>query len=195
MGAVSGFYLAYQHWCITPVRLNVSIQSMRELFMEAWSIGLSNMVWAFHQYSPVMLTIAIAGAEATGLFGAAHRLVVSLPTFSYVYHFSLFPEMARRAGRSPEALGTLLRASFRLVAWLGCGFALLLSIGARPMMSGLYGESFAGAATALAVLAWILPITILGGHARWSLITLGFQRCVLVSQLAGSRRCSRPVPC
>jgi O-antigen/teichoic acid export membrane protein len=185
MLGIAAYYLAYQQRYIAPIRLRWSIAETGQLIRSGLPIGLANMVWAFHQYLPVVLMIAIAGAEATGYFGASHRLVLSLLTFSYVYHFNLFPEMARRAATSAEGLDSLLRSSFRVVAWCGCGLALVLTISARPILTVLYGTSFAESAPSLAVMSWILPITILGGHARWTLISVGHQRFVFWSQAAG----------
>ena len=54
------------------------------------------------------------------------------------------------------------------------------------MMIGLFGPPFAEAASSLAVLVWVLPLTMLSGHARWSLIAAGRQSRVLWAQLAGA---------
>jgi O-antigen/teichoic acid export membrane protein len=53
-------------------------------------------------------------------------------------------------------------------------------------MSGLFGPPFAAAATPFAVLIWALPTTMLAGHARWSLIAAGHQKCVLAAQSSGA---------
>jgi O-antigen/teichoic acid export membrane protein len=185
-GAAALFYVVLQAASVAPLRLRFSQPALAGLLRQASSIGLSNVVWALHQYVHLFLLATLVGGEQAAWFGAAHRIVAAILLFSYVYHFNLFPTVVRGAADSPERFDELMRASFRIVGWAGVFVALALSLFARPVLETVFGERFGTAAPALAVLVWAFPVTALGGHARWSLIANGEQRCVLRAQTAGA---------
>lgn len=184
--AVVLFYVVLQVAHVTPLRLRFSPPDLKSLLRQAASIGLSNVVWALHQYIHLFLLATLVGGEQAAWFGAAHRIVAALLVFSYAYHINLFPTIVRRVEDSPQRFDELIRASFRIVGWTGTLAALAFSLYARPILEIVFGERFGTAAPALAILVWAFPITALGGHARWSLIANGQQRCVLLAQMAGA---------
>jgi O-antigen/teichoic acid export membrane protein len=118
-------------------------------------------------------------------FGASHRTAVALLTLSRMYHFNLYPAVARRAGQEAVEMRRLVTASFRVSAWAGILAALVLTLLARPLLVLAFGKHFAVAAPTFAILVWMLPIELLSGHARWTLIATGQQRYVLRAHVAG----------
>jgi O-antigen/teichoic acid export membrane protein len=185
-GAAALFYAGLQVARVAPLELRFSPPDLKLLFRQAASIGLSNVVWALHQYAHLFLVGTLVGAAETAWFGAAHRIISALLVFSYVYHFNLFPTVVRGAGDSPQRFDELTRASFRIVGWAVVLLALAVALFARPILELVFGARFGTAAPALAVLVWTFPITTLGGHARWFLIANGEQRSVLHAQVAGA---------
>ena len=183
---VSLYYLGQQQARITPVRASFAWRGAMDLMREAASLGLSQFAWAAAQFMPLFL-IGSSGSNAATVawFAAAQRLVTSLLTFSYVYHFNLYPVLARAAATSATAFADLMRASFRATAWFSIGGALALTLVAAPLLSLIFGTRFEVAAPALAVLGWVIPITFLSGHARWSLVVAGAHGRVLAAQLGG----------
>ncbi len=183
---LAAYYLAMQHIRVTPIRFHFAPLEFRRLAGEGLSVGLAHMIWAFHLYIPVVLVGIFAGGSETAWFGAAHRLVLSLLAFSWVYHFNLFPAIARRVNQSKDPLNLLLGASIRVVAWVGVFFTFAIALISRPLLATLFGEPFASAASAFSILVWIIPVTTIAGHARWSLVAAGKQRYVVVAQSAGA---------
>lgn len=183
--AMCAFYLGVQAKAIAPVRLAFPAARLLALVREGAPLGLSQFVWFAAQYMPLLLVGSLAGGAEVGLFASAQRLVTSLSTFSYVYHFNLYPALARASARSRGALAELLRASFRVTAWAATGFALAITLTASPILTLIYGERFSAATPMLAILVWTIPITFLSGHARWSLVVTEAQRGVLYAQVSG----------
>jgi O-antigen/teichoic acid export membrane protein len=105
--------------------------------------------------------------------------------FSWVYHFNLFPSLSRNLAESRPAFDALVRASFRSISWLGIMGSLAGVLFADIVCRVVFGDAFAAAAAPLAILVWAIPVTLLSGHARITLIAGGKQRFVFVSQLAG----------
>ena len=180
------YMMVLQQRSIAPVRTSFDLKDLVGLGREGISIGAAAIVWAMIQYAPLMMLANMAGMTDTAYFGASHRLAVSLVTFSYIYHFNLYPTIARRMGDDPQALALLTRASFRGVAWAGIGLALGMTIAASPLLALLFGERFQAAAPAFSILIWTFPVTLLSGHARWLLVAARRSHDMLTAQLAGA---------
>lgn len=185
VSAMSLYCLLVQHAAITPVRGRVPLAGILGLAREGVVVGLGNSVWAANQYAPLLLVATLLDGVETAWFAAASRVSGSLLAFSYVYHFNLYPAIARATTRDRHELAGILAASFRSVAWGSIGVALALTLLAEPLSMLLFGDTFRPAAPLLMVMVWIVPIALLSGHARWSLIAAGIQSRALYAQLAG----------
>ena len=184
--ATSGYFLAVQHFRIAKINLHVSFSEAKRLLRAGASVGGGQMVSALNIYAPMFLVANIAGATETAWFGASHRLIVSLSTFSYVYHFNLYPVLARSFAAADGYLHEVVRASFRVLAWISIGGALLLTLLGRELLQLAFGEKFGVAASSFGILVWFLPCTLLSGHARWLLVAGERQHFLFLSQLAGA---------
>lgn len=184
--AATGFYLWVQkHKNIARPGFDFSPTAILGLFRNSAWVGLSQIVWASNQYLPTLLVAAISTASELSWLGASQRIVFSVIAFSFVYHFNLFPTVSRYLEESRSALDALIGASFRSVSWLGIMGALAGSLYAGLISRLVFGEAFAAAATPFAILVWAIPITLLSGHARNTLVAGGEQRFVFAAQLSG----------
>ena len=184
--AATLFYLAVQRRRgVAPPGFDPSPVAMRDLYRQSSSVGLSQIVWAGNQYLPTLMVAALAAASELSWLGASQRIVFSAIAFSWVYHFNLFPTLTRFLKESRPAFESLVGASYRSIAWLGIMAALTGALFASEISRVVFGEPFAAAAGPLAIMVWAIPITLLSGHARITLIAGDEQRFVLVSQLTG----------
>lgn len=183
---VATYYVALQRQYVGPWRFALPNASRRALLLDGASVGLANVVWAFHQCAPVFMVTLLVGDDVTAWYGSAHRIVFSLLGFSALYFFNIYPAIARCVNGPDGGLSELLGASYCVVAWTTVLLSLLLALFAGPFMVALFGPPFREAGPSLALLIWVLPATMLSGHARWSLIAAGHQRYVLVAQLGGA---------
>lgn len=181
----TAYLMIVQHRKIVPLRARFIFNRLIDLLKEGASIGLGSICWALFQYAPLLMLAAMAGMTETAYFGAAHRLGVSLVTFSWIYHFNLYPVISRRVTNDPAALARLTRASIRATAWGGIGLALAMTLLAEPILMLLFGKDFIAAAAPFSILVWTFPLTLLSGHARWILIASKQGHEMLISQLAG----------
>lgn len=186
VGAMVGFYIFSQHTRLAGFRLEFRPAALAGLAREGASLGAANVVWALQQYAPIMLVAAAAGPVQTAWFAAPQRIVLSLLTFSNVYHFNLYPMLSRLYIEERAKYFALLRATLRVSSAFAIGGALAMSLLARTIMQTLYGADFAAAASPFAVLVWALPITLISGHARWALTAARKPKFVLFAQLAGA---------
>lgn len=179
------YLMTMQHRKVAPLRLRFAMHKLVDLLREGAAIGAGAICWALFQYAPLLILAAMVGMAETGYFGAAHRLGVSLVTFSWLYHFNLYPVISRRVAGKPEALVKLTRMSIRATAWGGIGLALALTLCAEPLLRLLFGPGFERAAEPFSILVWTFPLTLLSGHARWILIASKHGNDMLISQIAG----------
>lgn len=184
LGAAFLFYVGVQHFKVTAIRLVASIRDMVSLIREGAAIALSTFAWNAAQYMPLFLVGSIAGGSGVGLYAASQRIVTSVSILSFVYHFNLYPTLARSVSLDGE-FARLLRVSFRVMAWGSIGLALGLMLAAGPLVSLIFGGRFIAAAPVLEVLVWAIPATFLSGEARWALVAIGAQSRVFYAQLAG----------
>jgi O-antigen/teichoic acid export membrane protein len=188
IGAVTALTLYcvhIQHTRITPLRLRGSLRGFSTLMQESVAAGSSSVVWAVNQYAPLFMIGVMMGGLQTAWFAAAARVIGSLLVFTYVYHYGLYPAIAQATVRQDGKLGGLLAGSCRVAAWGGVFAALALTLFAEPLMIVAMGPKLAPAAPMLQVMAWVLPVALCSGHARWALAAAGAQTRVLWAQLAG----------
>lgn len=177
--------LALQRRFVAPVYLRFRFDRLRRLLREALPIAIANLVAVLTLFAPLLLAVNLEGAAASAYFAGAHRLFFALVTLSWIYHFNLFPVMARSRKTDQVELRRIVEASIRIVAWGGSAVALGLTLMAEPLLAMLFGSSFAAAATAFALLVWALPVKLLADHAGWLLIADGGERAVLSVRLVG----------
>lgn len=180
------YYVVLRRRWVAPAPARPDPAELRALLGEGFAIGLTTLIWGLIQFLPLFLVAHLASGTDTAWLGASQRIAVSLLTFSHVYHFNLYPALARRIASAPDDFRRLIGASYRVTAWAGILAALLLTLLARPLLILVYGDAFAAAGPTLSILLWTLPATLLSGHARWALIASGHQRDVLVAHVVGA---------
>lgn len=141
---------------------------------EAAPIAASTLTWALRMFAPTIALGLFVTSEDTGHFGAAHRLVVSLHTFAWLYFFNLLPSISRAAldiSRAPYR--ELMKTSMTVVGWLVLPGCLALSFLAGPLLPAIYGEEFEPSAPLFQWIVWMPAIAFISGHYRYSLIAFG----------------------
>ncbi len=184
--SMAGYFAWVQGTRVTSLRLSFRLADLRALAREALPVGAEQLVWAANQYVPTVMVAVLLGGADLAWFGGAHRLVLSLGTFVWLYHFNLYPTLARSAGDGGAAVNALVEPSFRVTAWGSIGLALGLALLAGPITRIAFGDAFGDAALPFAVLVWALPLGLLNGHARFGLIAAGEQTRELWAQLVGA---------
>jgi O-antigen/teichoic acid export membrane protein len=156
------------------------------LLRQAWPIGGAELVWAVKIYfATVWLGIFLEGSEVAW-FGAAHRSVIALHTFVWLYFFNLLPALARSTAEPLESLHQLLHTSIQVAAWSAVFLGAVGTFFAEPFIALLYGPPYHEAAMAFRVLIWLIPLTLLSGHYRYALIAYNRQRLEFLSAACGA---------
>lgn len=180
------YFLAMQSRSVGSPRLNRDTARLGSLLRDAAPVGFSRILWALSQYAATVIVAAFAPASELAWYGAAHRLAIALGAFVQLYHFNLFPALVEASRGGAGRLRALVDPLYRASAWLGALGGLFGVLFAAPLCALLYGAPFARSGEVFAWLVWMLPISLVGAHARYVLLAVGQQRAELAANAAGA---------
>jgi O-antigen/teichoic acid export membrane protein len=155
------------------------------LFRQALPIGASELVWALKIYFATVLLGSLIYGPEVGWFGAAHRLVISLHAFVWLYFFNLLPSISRGSRSTFDALQRLMRGSLQITGWLGVFVAIVGTALARPVLTAVYGPQYEPAVASFQALIWLIPLALVSGHFRYTLIAYNKQGLEFLSAACG----------
>jgi O-antigen/teichoic acid export membrane protein len=166
-------YMLIFHVKTTGFKTNTTM--LWRTFKEALPIGLSDITWAFMWYFATILLGLMTTGNEVGWFSAAHRPVMTLHTFVWLYFCNLLPSISRSAHETREVLDNLMRHSMSFMSW---GTVLIGAVGltmAEPLIVLVFGNKFRESAAVIKILIWMIPLSSLGCHYRYTLIGYGRQ--------------------
>ncbi len=167
-------YMLISHIKVTDFKIDTTM--LWSTFKEALPIGLSDITWAFMWYFATILLGLLTNGNEVGWFSAAHRPVMTMHTFVWLYFCNLLPTISRSANEAKEVLDNLMRYSMTIMAW---GTIFLGTVGltmAEPLMVLVFGDQFRESAAVMKILIWMIPLSSLGCHYRYTLIGYGYQK-------------------
>ena len=125
----------------------------------------------------------LAGAVAVGLYGAAYKYIDGLNVIPSYFTLAIFPLLSRYAQQTDQSNGgraTLLRSyvvAVRLLGLMSLPIAILVTFIATPLIAILGGSGYLpGAAIALQLLIWSIPIGFTNSVTQYVLIAVDQQR-------------------
>lgn len=185
--AVTGYYVFIQSRFVTAPGWGWHLTDVLRLLRDGLSVGLANILWALMIFLPMFLLVTLHPDSAQPAWlGASQRIVLSLLTASFIYHFNLYPVMVRTLENDRTSWQRIMLSSSHLIAWGGTAIALVLTVFSSEIMGLVFGAEFAGGALALTILAWVFPLRLQTGHARWSLVAMGRQNQLLLAEALGA---------
>jgi O-antigen/teichoic acid export membrane protein len=137
-------------------------------------------------YLPIFLVANVAGATQAAWVGGVQRIVAALVSFSALYYFNLYPLMSRTLKDDRARWERLMGSSVRVIAWASIGGALVMTLTAEWLVVLTFGESFRAAAPVFSIYVWLLPLRLLSGHARWTLLAGERQGLLLLVEIIGA---------
>jgi O-antigen/teichoic acid export membrane protein len=168
------------------IRPRVVKGSLGASFREALPIGSSELTWAATWYFATVLVGILLSGEQVGWFGAAHRPVMTLHTFVWLYFYNLLPSMSRCQDSPIDVLRRLVAGSLRVTAWSAIFGAVIGTLYAGPIITLVFGAQYAASADVFRILVWMLPVSLVSGHYRYALIAYGQQKYEFYCALAGA---------
>jgi len=156
------------------------------IFRKALPIGASEFVWAIKVYFATILLGLLIGGAVLGWFTAAHRIIIALHSFVWLYFYNLLPSIARASQQPLDVIQRLMRISLQATTWVIILIAALGTAYAKLGITLLYGAQFEASAAAFQVLIWAIPLTLFSGHYRYMLIGFDKQKLEFFCSLLGA---------
>jgi O-antigen/teichoic acid export membrane protein len=149
-------------------------------------IGASELVWAVKVYfATITLGLVISGPDV-GWFTSAHRIVISLHAFVWLYFYNLLPSIARSSQQPVAVLNKLMAASLTVTAWAAVFIGVFGTAFSKVIINLFYGSQYNQAASVFSVLIWLIPLALLSGHYRYTLIGYDHQKYEFLSAFTGA---------
>ncbi len=157
-----------------------------DLIRQSAPLTLSQFMRALTIWSAVTMIGLRGTASDVGQFGAAQRLALLAGGFTTLYFYGYLPLASRAARLGPAAVAELVTRSVRLTALATLPFAVAATLLADPVVRLVFGASYSAAAPVLRILVWAIPIGVLAGHFRHTLIAERETRLDLAAVAAGA---------
>lgn len=137
---------------------NVNIPFIKDLLLQAWPFLILVLLTQLYDRVGVILLTAFQGDEATGIYAASDRFVITFIIAIGMFGNALFPVMSRFAKDEPQKLIVTYERSMRILLVTILPVSTLLYLLSHHLILLLYGDIFIKSAEVLTIMTWsILP--------------------------------------
>jgi O-antigen/teichoic acid export membrane protein len=172
------------------VRISASWSSAFEgaVTREALPIAASSTLWVVRMYLPIVVLWALSSKESVSRFDVSLRVLMVIQAGLSMYLTNLYTPLSRAVEGPRRGFVGLLLGSSALATAGTLLLTLALSIRPGELLGFLNGAAFntPESASALTLLAWVIPFLALRGHGIFALTALGRQRIELVCSVVAS---------
>jgi O-antigen/teichoic acid export membrane protein len=132
---------------------------------EAWALyrrgapffGMSALSTIYTRGTTIALG-ALSASQQVGLYAVADRLMIPLSLGPAAFNAAVYPALSRLTQQSLDGARVLCGRCVRLLLVVTVPFAAFAAIFAAQITALFFGRAYLGAAAALQVLAWTLPV-------------------------------------
>lgn len=171
---------------VGSISVQWSWKAMMHSFSRAFPLGLSELTWYAIWYSAPILLGVMGDQHHVGIFGASNRPVLTLGTFVGLYFYNLLPSLSRHSVEASESVRKLITQSLKITSWCGVFVAVAGLMLSRYLMLWIFGKNYAASAVPFEILIWCVPIALISGHYRSSLIAFNHQKYEFFSAVGGA---------
>lgn len=157
----------------------------KELLSDSWPLILSGLAVMLYMRIDQIMLGQILGDEAVGIYSAAARLSEIWYFIPMIIVSSTFPALIAARQTSKDKYEDMLKKLFRLMFLLALSLAIPISFMSELIITALYGNNYAGAASILVVHIWAGVFVFIGvASGRW-FISENLQKYTFYRTLAG----------
>jgi O-antigen/teichoic acid export membrane protein len=171
------------------VRVDPRGAADRELLHDAVPMGSSQLTWVLRMYLATLILWTVVPKESVSNYDVAHRVMMVMQGMLSMYFTNVYPAIARAASGAAAGLRRLLWRSTLLLGAATLTGAVAIAVAALPLLQTLFPRgNYANAESAicLVLLAFVIPVLAVRGHARLGLLATGFGRLELACSVAGT---------
>jgi O-antigen/teichoic acid export membrane protein len=157
-------------------------RTIADLVRVAAPLGGNAVLIAIHTRAGHLIAMMLAGPAVVGLLGAAARVTEVLGVVPEGALLAIFPRMAA----SPDEAPALAAATARRLAVLVLALVVPLAVGASAVARILFGDAYAPAAPAIAILAWIALFAVTGNVTFHAIVARRGERVLVLANLVAA---------
>lgn len=173
-------------WVWSPARLRAYGRAVIPL-------GIAFVLFTTYGRVSILFLQSVGTSGDVGLFNVAFRLAQNIGVIPFLLAGAWLPTLARHAGGDGRAFGDHALDLYRVLLFLGVGFAVGVGLLAEPIVRLLFGEAYRPSAAVLRVLVWTSCLFFfnfagktvfdaVGRQSRWILaLVLGVIVCAALS--------------
>jgi O-antigen/teichoic acid export membrane protein len=147
------------------LRFHFSLRDTPAFIRASMPFGLSALALTVSFNADTFLLSLHYPSEIVGWYSAAYRLVPTIVSIAGGFLVVITPSLASRYATEPDAVRSWVQGSIRMLALFGLPVAAGVSILAPQIVDVLYGANYQPSATALALLAWDVPLRLFNALA------------------------------
>lgn len=137
---------------------NINFPFIKGLLSQTLPFLIILILGQFYDRIGVILLTTIQGDEATGIYAATDRLIITIVTGLGMFGAALFPVMSRFAKDAPQKLIITYERSMRIILVTILPVSTFLYLLSDHIILFLYGEMFIKSTDVLTIMSWtILP--------------------------------------
>lgn len=153
---------------------------LRDTFSYAVAVALNAM---YFRVALVVLSLAASERE-TGFFATAFRVIELLVAVPALVVGAAFPILVRAASDDRQRLDVATARLIEIALVLGTGSALVIALGAEPIILVIAGEAYAESVGLLQIQAFAVMATFVAVAAGYVLLALRQHRWILAANAA-----------
>jgi lipopolysaccharide exporter len=166
-------------------RLTVGAAQARAAISRALPIGLASLAASLNFQVTILIVKQVADSTEAGYFAVGQRMLEAAIVLPALLCATVFPVLARAAGRDAARFAALLRALIEGCLVLGAGVAVVVVAGAPTVVRVLGGGEFAPAVPVLRWQAAGLTAVFVSLALSYGLLALGANRRLLLAAAGG----------
>jgi PST family polysaccharide transporter len=127
---------------------------MSGLFSKSWPLILSSIAASIYLKIDQVMLAEMVSVEEAGVYAVAARMSEVWYFIPQLLATALFPSLLRTKQVSEQLYAQRMRMCLAAFALTALAIAVLATVFARPIVSGLFGPEYAGAAAILQIHVW-----------------------------------------
>lgn len=173
--------IAYNNFILPKVTIDLDF--WKKNIKIALGFGFISIFATIYVWIDSSMLFWIKGSEATGLYGAAYRLVLALLFIPTAVNTAVFPVMSRLHINSTSSLKKITERYFKFMMIIGIPLAVGLTLVAPKIIILLYGKGYINSVLSLQILIWATVFTF--ANAAFAEFFQSTNRQLVVTKITG----------
>lgn len=164
-------------------KISVDLEFWKKYIIIALGFGLTTIFTTVYVWIDSSMLFFITGSEATGLYGAAYRIVLALLFIPIAINAAVFPVMSRLHLDQKDSLKRITERYFKYMLLVGIPMGVGGTLLASRLILFIYGIDYANSISSFQILLWATVFTF--ANAAFAQFFASTNRQLTVTKITG----------